>query len=233
MSDIQVGDDTTIREAQEALSRLDKAAEEIGEVAANVRSRWRMSIPANPNRDTDLIVSDACMAGQRAITALLAVIEQQQAIAEWLLAEQRWRMRFPDNDSLEIVNGWLVERGAHEPNFIPNYGYEPYTDAEPIVDLSKVAGWDDPDTLRATIDRQAEALREVREVMFSLVNTLVFAARDWGTGRDLAWLWGVLCGWGDAMDEQARICGWDEQQVARLRAFHATTIRILDAGGEQ
>ena len=74
--------DTTTREAQEALARLDKAAEEIGEVAANVRSRWRMSIPANPNRDTDLIVSDACVAGQRAITALLAVIEQQQAIAE-------------------------------------------------------------------------------------------------------------------------------------------------------
>ena len=71
--------DTTTREAQEALARLDKAAEEIGEVAANVRSRWRMSIPANPNRDTDLIVSDACVAGQRAITALLAVIEQQQA----------------------------------------------------------------------------------------------------------------------------------------------------------
>lgn len=79
MSDIQVGDDTTIREAREALSRLDKADEEIGEVAANVRSRWRMSIPANPNRDTDLIVSDACVSGQRAITALLAVIEQQQA----------------------------------------------------------------------------------------------------------------------------------------------------------
>lgn len=154
--------DTTIREAREALSRLDKAEEEIGEVAANVRSRWRMSIPANPNRDTDLIVSDACMAGQRSITALLAVIEQQQA----------------------------------------------------------------------TIDRQAEALRQVGEVMFSLVNTLVFAARDWSTGRDLAWLWGVLCGWGDAMDEQARICGWDEQQVARLRAFHATITRILDAGGE-
>lgn len=155
--------DTTTREAQEALARLDKAAEEIGEVAANVRSRWRMSIPANPNRDTDLIVSDACMAGQRAITALLAVIEQQQA----------------------------------------------------------------------TIDRQDETLRQVREVMFSLVNTLVFAARDWSTGRDLAWLWGVLCGWGDAMDEQARICGWDEQQVARLRAFHATITRILNAGSDQ
>ena len=87
--------------------------------------------------------------------------------------------------------------------------------------------------MRAKVERQAETLRQVREVMFSLVNTLVFAARDWSTGRDLAWLWGVLCGWGDAMDEQARICGWDEQQVARLRAFHATITRILDANGRR
>lgn len=209
--------DTTIREAREYRDALTSG----DVITVQIKSTAKPLVPVDPDKLSGML------------EALLAVIEQQQAIAEWLLAEQRWRMRFPDNDSLEIVNGWLVERGAHEPNFIPNYGYEPYTDAEPIVDLSKVAGWDDPDTLRATIDRQAEALREVREVMFSLVNTLVFAARDWGTGRDLAWLWGVLCGWGDAMDEQARICGWDEQQVARLRAFHATTIRILDAGGEQ
>ena len=191
-------DHDTIREAREALSRLDKADEEIGEVAANGRSRWRMSIPANPNRDTDLIVSDACVAGQRAITALLAVIEQQQATIERFEASNRYgdQMILAQSDVIGELNN-------------------------------------DVSDLRATIDRQAETLRQVREVMFSLVNTLVFAARDWSTGRDLAWLWGVLCGWGDAMDEQARICGWDEQQVARLRAFHATTTRILDAGGEQ
>ena len=158
--------DTTTREAQEALARLDKAAEEIGEVAANVRSRWRMSIPANPNRDTDLIVSDACVAGQRAITALLAVIEQQQA----------------------------------------------------------------------TIDRQDETLRQVREALQSLADTLVFSARDWGTGRDLAWLWGILQGWDDddpecdAMPEQVALQGWDQHEVARLRGFHATIRRIIDAG---
>ena len=136
--------------------------------------------------------------GLRHVTALLAVIEQQQATIERFEASNRYgdQMIFAQSDVIGELNN-------------------------------------DVSDLRATIDRQAETLRQVREVMFSLVNTLVFAARDWSTGRDLAWLWGVLCGWGDAMDEQARICGWDEQQVARLRAFHATTIRILDAGSDQ
>ena len=109
MSDIQVGDDTTIREAQEALSRLDKAAEEIGEVAANVRSRWRMSIPANPNRDTDLIVSDACMAGQRAITALLAVIEQQAETLRQVRELAEDMKGCPDKygyGKLATISGW-------------------------------------------------------------------------------------------------------------------------------
>ena len=139
--------DTTIREARDYRDALTSG----DVITVQIKSTAKPLVPVDPDKLSGML------------EALLAVIEQQQAIAEWLLAEQLWRMRFHDNDSLEIVNGWLVERGAHEPNFIPNYGYEPYTDAEPIVDLSKVAGWDDPDTLRATIDRQAETLRRVRE----------------------------------------------------------------------
>lgn len=122
------GHDTTIREAREALSRLGKADEEICEVAANVRSRWRMSIPANPNRDTDLIVSDACVAGQRAITALLAVIEQQQATIERFKASNRYgdQMILAQSDVIGELNN-------------------------------------DVSDLRATINRQAETLRQVRE----------------------------------------------------------------------
>lgn len=101
--------DTTIREAQEALARLDKAAEEIGEVAANVRSRWRMSIPANPNRDTDLIVSDACVTGQRAITALLAVIEQQAETLRQVRELAEDMKGCPDKygyGKLATISGW-------------------------------------------------------------------------------------------------------------------------------
>ncbi|QTR98382.1 hypothetical protein J6K27_003510 [Rhodococcus qingshengii] len=58
-------------------AQLDKAQIENGEVAAD-RSRYRMSIPANPDRDTDLIIGAALTAAE----ALVAAVERVQAIAE-------------------------------------------------------------------------------------------------------------------------------------------------------
>ena len=56
-------------------AKLDKAQIENGEVAAD-RSRYRMSIPANPDRDTDLIIGDALTAAE----ALVATVERVQAL---------------------------------------------------------------------------------------------------------------------------------------------------------
>ena len=46
--------------------------------------------------------------------------------------------------------------------------------------------------LLAVIEQQAETLRQVREPLQSLADTLAFSSRDWGTARDLSWLWGIL-----------------------------------------
>ena len=56
-------------------AKLDKAQIENGEVAAD-RSRYRMSIPANPDRDTDLIIGDALTSAE----SLVAAVERVQAI---------------------------------------------------------------------------------------------------------------------------------------------------------
>lgn len=106
-----------------------------------------------------------------------------------------------------------------------------------LVDPDKLSGM--LEALLAVIEQQAETLRQVREPLQSLADTLAFSTRDWGTARDLSWLWGILQGWDDddpqcdAMPEQAACQGWDANQVARLRGFHATITRILDAGGDQ
>jgi hypothetical protein len=49
----------------------------------------------------------------------------------------------PKPENLEIVNGWLVERGAHEPEYPAGfaYGFLPYSDAEPLVRLDTLPGW--------------------------------------------------------------------------------------------
>lgn len=58
-------------------AQLDKAQIENGEVAAD-RSRYRMSIPANPDRDTDLIIGAALTAAE----SLVAAVERAQALAD-------------------------------------------------------------------------------------------------------------------------------------------------------
>lgn len=42
--------------------------------------------------------------------------------------------------NLAIDSGWLVETG-HEPNYVPGYGYEPGTDAMPLLNLQELPGW--------------------------------------------------------------------------------------------
>lgn len=46
-------------------------------------------------------------------------------------------------ENLEIVNGWLVERGAHPLDYPAGaaYGAMPHSDAEPLVNLSALPGW--------------------------------------------------------------------------------------------
>ena len=170
---------TTIREAREALSRLDKAGEEIGEVAANVRSRWRMSIPANPNRDTDLIVSDACVSGQRAITALLAVIEQQQDEIAARETGCRCTIETGCGEGRDAGCEWCANADIYDP--CPVFGFmcdpECGNPEEPCctewqqantrafeqraTEIGKLR--DERQALRAKVERQAETLRQVRE----------------------------------------------------------------------
>jgi hypothetical protein len=53
---------------------LSVAHQEIGDVAADVRVRWRMSIPPRPDYDTDLIISRALDDGEKVASALRAVL---------------------------------------------------------------------------------------------------------------------------------------------------------------
>lgn len=66
-----------------------------------------------------------------------------------------------EDGDLEVVNDWLVLRGAHEAEYPagPEYGPYPYSDADPIVELSKVAGYPPVPTI-AEMDAMVEAAAE-------------------------------------------------------------------------
>lgn len=45
-------------------------------------------------------------------------------------------------EDMEIISGWLVQRNVHEPEYpVEGYGSLPYSDADPLLNLSQIPGW--------------------------------------------------------------------------------------------
>ena len=77
---------------------------------------------------------------------------------------------------------------------------------------------------------------DAREVMQSLYDTMVFDSRDWANdGQRSAWIFGVVVGWGDALDEVADQYGWDQETRARIERLHraAKSIGVQDPGKQK
>ncbi|WAA20225.1 hypothetical protein SEA_TOGO_7 [Gordonia phage Togo] len=97
--------------------------------------------------------------GAAIMAGLLAELDQAKAENERLVRPR------PDEDHpMQIRHGWLVEAG-HEPNFVPGYGYEPDTDAAPLLKLSDLPGWPGAD-----LDAALAAIQQVRAALDELVH---------------------------------------------------------------
>ena len=58
-------------------------------------------------------------------------------------------------------------------------------------------------------DDLAEALNSAKAAM-------TFSARDWSLNHRDAWLYGIVVGWDDALDEVANNHKWNDETVERL-----------------
>src|SRR6266487_61478 len=89
----------------EVQARADAAHKEVSEIALHGANRWRMSIPAEPSRDSDLIIAGSLQdvpALIRALREAYAEIERLRQEAG-LVAELR--------TAREVVSaGWAVDR---------------------------------------------------------------------------------------------------------------------------
>ncbi|WP_040663666.1 hypothetical protein [Oscillibacter ruminantium] len=55
----------------------------------------------------------------------------------------------------------------------------------------------------------------------SLSMTVPFSCRDWATEKRDAWVWGIICGWGDdCQREFEQKFGWDVNTFGRLKRLH-------------
>lgn len=64
--------------------------------------------------------------------------------------------------------------------------------------------------------------------LISLHNLCSFNVRDWSTDKGDAWIYGIVCGWGNAIHEVAKSHGWDRATVTRLRKL-PTRYKALQA----
>jgi hypothetical protein len=54
----------------------------------------------------------------------------------------------------------------------------------------------------------------------SLCTAVATDVRDWSLGRRDAWIYGIVCGWDEAIGEVAARHGWTAEDVQRLKRLH-------------
>lgn len=64
------------------------------------------------------------------------------------------------------------------------------------------------------------------EVFDSIAAAIDFHSRDWSIDHRDAWIYGIVVGWGDALDEVAARHKWSPMAVERLRKRRATVQEI-------
>jgi hypothetical protein len=151
-----------------------------------------MSIKAEAATEAERIISDEMHA--EAITQALPfkVGFVEGALWQESRVSQAVEVQPPKIENLGIVNGWLVERGAHPLDYPAGaaYGSMPYSDAEPLINLSEITGW--PLRVEVTDEMVEKAARALDPDAFSdpLVGYGEGAAkqaREWAfdTARDV------------------------------------------------
>ncbi len=68
---------------------------------------------------------------------------------------------------------------------------------------------------------QAEKYRaNVAAVRDSLNAAIALSPYDWSAHRRLAWVYGIVCGWGEATREICNKFRWDQETAARMERLH-------------
>lgn len=95
---------------------------------------------------------------------------------------------------------------------------------------------------RVDLDAVRERLAEVRagrrlpprglagaaDPHHSLANVCAFSARDWARDREDAWIYGIVMGWSEALDEVGEQHGWTPEARTRLADLHRQFAELDD-----
>lgn len=54
----------------------------------------------------------------------------------------------------------------------------------------------------------------------SLKTCVATSSRDWSIDKRDAWIYGIICGWEESIEDLAIDHGWDAETVSRLQRLH-------------
>lgn len=74
----------------------------------------------------------------------------------------------------------------------------------------------DPDELLT----YPESKLNISNCLTSIECTIAFDVRDWAEDNRSAWIYGIVFGWEEAMDEIAKKYHWNDVTVRRLNKLH-------------
>lgn len=63
----------------------------------------------------------------------------------------------------------------------------------------------------------------------SIEASIAFSSRGWSLDKRDAWVYGIVLGWGDALEEVAERHGWDADTTARLRRLRVRYEQVTGA----
>jgi len=75
-------------------------------------------------------------------------------------------------------------------------------------------------------------MSDIKKALDSAEAAIAFSVGDWSQDRHSAWVYGIICGWEDAMEEVAERFGWNEKAVERLGRHRAAVLELTSDGGE-
>lgn len=65
--------------------------------------------------------------------------------------------------------------------------------------------------------------------LVSLRTAIACHTRDMSSHHKDAWIWGIVCGWDETLDEIAEQHGWNRETVARLKRLRSRYEKIEDS----
>lgn len=70
----------------------------------------------------------------------------------------------------------------------------------------------------------------------AIATTIAFSSRDWSTSFDLAMIYGIVFGWGDAIEDVRDRYKWNDmfvEQLANLREDYKKRMVVALEGGKE